>query len=142
MRWDDVIQAIYTEASADPALVAIHGNGIQAAGMTDHIVPGLSYRLITDTETELWEPMIVQWDHWTHTVAELVASERALRDLFDQDVEVTIQGVYMLSFYTEGSELGQAEFGPDRTNYFGRATRFAHHPIRESRRAGRSGITS
>jgi hypothetical protein len=136
MRWDAVARAIRNEALADVTLAGIYGTAIRAnASAQDHIVPGLTYQIIADTADEKWEPVIIQWDQWTNSLAELVASERALRFLFDQDLPVEIQGVYMWSEFTEGAELVD---DPDRAGFRGRAVRFRYSPIREDLRCGRS----
>jgi len=140
MRWDDVFRAFARAAKADETLVGIHGaDAIKvASGWTEQVVPGLQYHVISDQgNLELWEPCIVQADQWCETVSELALGERALRRLFDHDGPVTIEGVYCYSYFTDGAELGAA-LGPDRNNYFGRATRFRIVPIRESLQRGRS----
>ena len=137
MRWDDVALAIRTAAAADPVLAAIYGAaGVRmGASAQDHIVPSLEYMIVADTGTELWEPIIVQWDQWVADYDDLVASERALRKLFDHDLPVEIEGVYMWSVFTDGASLVDA---PDRAGYYGRAVRFRYSPIREDLRCGRS----
>lgn len=136
MRWDDVVLACRTEAAADPVLAGIYGADAIRMGATaqDFRVPGLEYQIIGDTETELWEPIIMQWDQWTADYADLVASERALRKLFDHRLPVEIEGVYMFSVFTDGASLVDA---PDRAGFYGRAVRFRLSPIREDLRLGR-----
>ena len=136
MRWDDVARAGRIAAAADPVLAAIYGAAIRMGAMAqDFSVPGLEYQIIADTANELWEPIIVQWDQWTHDYDDLVASERALRKLFDHDLPVEIEGVYMWSVFTDGANLVDA---PDRAGFYGRAVRFRLSPIREDLRPGRS----
>lgn len=137
MRWDAVAIAIGQAAANDATLLEIYGaaNIRQKAAAQDHLTPGLGFWLVTDAGTELWEPQIWQWDQWCDTWEDLVASERALRKLFDHDLEVTIQGVYMFSVFTEGAELTD---DPDRAGFYGRAVRFRYSPIREDLRCGRS----
>ena len=137
MRWDDVVLACRTAAVADPVLAGIYGEDAIRMGATaqDFRVPGLEYQIIGDTETELWEPIIMQWDQWTADYADLVASERALRKLFDHRLPVEIEGVYMFSVFTDGASLVDA---PDRAGFYGRAVRFRLSPIREDLRLGRS----
>jgi len=135
MRWAAVIEAISKVAAADPALVAIYGTAIRMnAGAQDYQMPGLEYQIIADTANELWEPMIVQWDQFTESLADLVDSERALRELFDHAFPVTIEGVFMFSEFSEGAELQS----PSRENVFGRAVRFRYTPIRGDLRPGRT----
>lgn len=139
MRWDDVLEAVTAEAVADPVLVALWGaKCVRMAGDNEYRAPGVDVRLVSDTITETWEPVTIQFDVWGASGAELAAGMRALHQLFDHEVPTTIQGVYMWSTYTEGSELGFASMGPDRGNVFGRAVRFSMIPVREDLRAGRS----
>lgn len=136
MRWDDVTRATVAAAAADAVLAGIFGTSIRmSASAQDHLVPGLEYEVIGDTAGELWEPIIVQWDIWVHEFQDLVDGERALRKLFDHDLPVEIEGVYMWSVFTEGASLVDA---PDRAGFYGRAVRFRYSPIREDLRCGRS----
>lgn len=135
MRWDDVAKAVAAAAATDPTLVAIYGDAVRmGAAAQDHMVPSLEYMIVTDSGSELWEPVVIQWDQWTRDLPDLIASERALRKLFEQDSPVTIGGVYMWAMFTDGADLNS----PDRAGYFGRAVRFRFTPIREDLRAGRS----
>ena len=136
MRWDDVARAGRTAAAADPVLYGIYGASIRmGATAQDFMIPGLEYQIIADTAGELWEPIIVQWDQWVADFDDLVASERALRKLFDHDLPVEIEGVYMWSVFTDGASLVDA---PVRAGFYGRAVRFRLSPIREDLRPGRS----
>ena len=135
MRWAAVIGAISKVAAADPALVAIYGTAIRMnAGAQDYQMPGLEYQIIADSATELWEPVIIQWDQFTESLEDLVDSERALRKLFDHAFPVTMYGVYMWSEFEEGSELQS----PSRENVFSRTVRFRYTPIRGDLRPGRT----
>lgn len=135
MRWAAVIEAITAAAKADPGLVTIYGAAIRMnAGAQDYEVPGLEYQIIADSATELWEPVIIQWDQFTYGLDDLAASERALRKLFDHAFPVTMFGVYMWSEFEEGAELQS----PNRENVFGRAVRFRYTPIRADLRPGRT----
>lgn len=129
MRWDDIVVAIPSVAAADPVLASIYGEQIRAAGTAAWQVPSLEYQLIIDTlQPEIWVPHLVQWDQWVQTHAQLVASERALRNLFDQNFPVWLGGVYMWTVFTEGADLVD---NPDRWNFRGRTIRFRYTPIME-----------
>jgi hypothetical protein len=135
MRWGDVVQAIAAAAAQNAVLASIYGETVRlAAPAQEHVVPALEYRIITDSESELWAPVLIQWDQWTETLDQLIASETALRKLFHQDLPVVIQGVWMWSEYTDGAELAT----PERAGFYGRAARFRHTPIRQALREGRS----
>lgn len=138
MRWDHVLEAINTAVQADAAMVAAFGANMRAeVEWQERIIPGLTFRIVGDTENELWEPITVQFDVWTTTLVALAAGERALRALMDHDGPTTLGGVYCYSYFTDGTPLG-ATVGPDRSNYYGRAARFRIVPIREALRPGRT----
>jgi len=137
MRWDDVLRALGQAAASDSIITSIHGQDIQMAGEIDKVLPGITFRLITDSQREQWEPCVTQWDVWCEEFSDVVTTERRLRQLFDVE-EAIIQGVYMLSMFEDGIELGQGFVGPDRQLMYGRAVRFRHEPIRESLRSGRT----
>jgi len=139
MRWDDVLTAITTAVQADATLVSVFGVANMRAEVewAEQIVPGLSYRVVGDTVTELWEPHVVQFDIWATTLEDLAAGERALRALMDNGGPVSLGGMYCYCYFTDGTPLG-ATVGPDRSNYYGRAARFRILPIREALRPGRT----
>jgi hypothetical protein len=131
MRWDDLVVAISAAAAADPVLASIYGETIRAAGTAKHQVPALDYQLVSDSkEPDIWAPHVIQWDQWTDTLEQLMASERALMALFDREFDLlpaSIGGVYFWSEYTEGAELVNA----DRAGYRGRAVRFRMTLVRD-----------
>lgn len=140
MRWDAVLEAVGSVAASDATLVEVFTeDGIHLGGDTTPEEQELRYRLITDTEVEVWAPCVVQFDLWCTSMADLVRGERALRTLFGKEFPGVIGGVYMWSTYDDGAELGTVSgIGPDRLNLYGRATRFRFVPVRERQRAGRS----
>ena len=122
MRWNAVCEAMAEQVAALPVIQAIYGATVRMASpQARHVVPALEYRIITDTEMEQWEPIIVQWDQWTVTYEDLVDSERALRQLLHQEAELWLApNVMVLAKVLDGAELAD----PDRQGYFGRAVRF------------------
>jgi hypothetical protein len=134
MRWHDVIWAISRAAAEDPILQGLYGEAIRMSGTQEHEVPSLEYQVISDTASELWEPVTVQWDQWTDSLNDLVISEAALRSLFDHAVPVTLEDVVMWAEFTDGAQLSV----PDRAGFYGRAARFRFTPLRDCLRGGRS----
>jgi hypothetical protein len=126
VKWDYVIAEAVDLAAADAALVGIFGTAMYYAGSRTYAVPSLEHQLITETEGELWNPMIVQWDIWTRTMAETLTAERRLRVLFHQELPITIGGMPMWCQYEDGEGLST----PDRDNVYGRAVRFRFTPLR------------
>ncbi len=128
MRWHDVILAITTAAVADSTLAGIYGEVIRQKGNHELLLPSLEYLLVSDTETEVFEPTVIQWDQFTLTTEDLIASERALRALFDHELGVVIEGVTLLCQFIDGATLET----PSGDNYYARAIRFEFEPVRSS----------
>lgn len=128
MRWDDVLLVTSEAVVADVVLAGIYGSNIRLKGSQAHEVPGLEYLLVSDVEGEVFEPTVIQWDQYASTLEDLIASERALRRLFDQELQVTIGGVPMFCEFIDGVELE----APTGDNCHARAVRFSFHPVRES----------
>jgi hypothetical protein len=128
MRWDDVLLVTSDAVMADITLTGIYGDSVRLKGSQAHTVPGLEYTLVSDVEGEVFEPIVVQWDQYASTLEDLIAGERALRHLFDQELQVTIGGVPMFCEFIDGVELE----APTGDNCYARAVRFSFHPIREA----------
>ncbi len=128
MRWPDVLLAITTAAAADPVLDGIYGESIRQKGQQKLQIPSLEYMLISDTESEVFEPIVVQWDQFALNPADLIASESALRTLFDHELGVVIEGVSLLCQFIDGSILET----PSGDNYYARAIRFEFELVRSS----------
>jgi hypothetical protein len=126
MRWPDVTEAMAQAATADVVLAGVYGSNIRMKGAQEHAVPGLEYTLVSDVETELWEPMVVQWDQYALTLDDLIASERALRALFSSDLATTIGAVAVYCEFLDGVNIE----APSGDNCYARAIRFAIEPLR------------
>jgi len=141
MRWHDVLWIIGLEVFGDDALAEIYGNAMrQKAEGQEHIVPGLTWFIVSDSGSELWEPCVVQFDQFTESQDELTTSESRLRTIFDRPLPVTFadpSGARDLHAFCKFSD-GASLVSPDRDGYFGRAARFRFVPVRDSLRAGRS----
>lgn len=134
MRWDHVIPAVTKAAVEDPTLSSIFGSSIRkTSDMPEWKVPLLSYMMTSDTASELWEPVVVQWTILSGSLSQIALAERALRDLFDHDFPRFIEGVYMWTTFIEGGDLQ----GPAREGFYGRVVSFRYTPVRESLTKGR-----
>lgn len=134
MRWDSVLQAMVNAMANDTALTGIYGEAIRKTGVHPFITPSLEYFFVTVSQSELWEPQLVQFNQWTKSMDDLVVSDRRLRQLFDHDNMVVIEGVTMWAQYEDGGDLT----GPESEGYYGLAARYRFTPIREKLLLGRS----
>lgn len=128
--WDQVIAAAMSAVEANPVLSTLYNAGerrIRLAGTGEHLVPLLEMTLIADDEDELYAPATIQWDQFTESMTNLIASELALRAIFHRDLPALIGNVRMFAGYQGSETLAQ----PDRDNYFGRAVRFRLTPLRK-----------
>lgn len=131
MMWDRVIEAARAAIQADPNLSQIFGEAVRMAAASatpfNPKTPVLEYSLIGNTETEIWEPSIIQFDIWTPDVDRMIAAERALRRLFTPALPRAYGAVYMWTEYIDGAVLAT----PDRNGFYGRGLRFRFSPLRE-----------
>jgi len=134
MRWDAVLEAITTRIAEDTGLVGVYGESIRKMGTHAFSVHSLDYFVVSYTEGELWEPMLVQFSQWTRSMNDLVISERRLRSLFNHENIVIIEGVPMWAQFEDGGDLT----GPETEGYYGAASRYRFTPVRERLLPGRS----
>lgn len=131
MMWDKALEGIRAAIAAFPPLADMYGANVRQASTSnmpfDPKVPTLEYTVITDTVTEQWEPMIVQFDIWGRTVEQMIEGERALRNLFTPILPREFGGVFMLSEVIDAAHLSV----PDRAGYYGRGLRIRFAPLRE-----------
>lgn len=128
MIWDDLIERIYAIIDADTVLKGLYGDAMRMAGTAEHSIPSLEWTLITDRESELWAPHVIQFDQWSFNLEDVVTSERRLRALFHQDLPVLLGGDLLVwAEYQDGTVLA----APDRNGFAGRAVRFRFTPLRE-----------
>ena len=127
MKWRDVMAAVITTTANDAGIAAIYGSEIRLGGSPDFTAPALRYHLIADAETELFSVVVLQFDQWCRTAAELAASELRLRRLFHRDLPEEFSGLGMWAQYVDGEPLAV----PDRDGYFARAIRFRFTPLRD-----------
>lgn len=98
MRWPAVVGALVTLLEQDAAVLgalggtpAIHPADDSGAGR----VPSIAWSLISDTEAENTERLLVQWDVFAPSLQTAIAIERALRDLVATDGIADVGGVEM-----------------------------------------------
>lgn len=129
MMWDHVIRRLLASITEDQILSGIYGDRVRwaAVGNFDSKTPTLEYTLIGDAESELWNPIIIQFDQWAPKMDVVAASERRLRALFHRDLPIVIDGLAMWSQYQDGVTLA----APNRDGFSGRGIRFRFTPIRE-----------
>jgi hypothetical protein len=135
MRWDAVIQAVAARAAGDPILASIYGTTIRKMGVHTFAVPSLEYMLVSRGVTELWEPHIIQFSQWAHSLSDVATSDRRLGQLFDHENMQVIEGVTMWSSFEDGGDL----VGPAREGVYGTAARYRFTPVRERLLSGRGG---
>lgn len=126
MMWDEVMARVKSVILADAVLIAIFGNGYRKAGVGALKVPVIEWNMLSDTETELWAPMLVQFDIWTTEAGHARHAERRLRSLFHQTTILQLDGLTMSGEYTDGTDLAT----PNRANFTGRGLRFRFTPLR------------
>jgi hypothetical protein len=127
MMWDEVMQRVLNEILADPIMSSIYGSEVLAMGSSSkQLVPRLEWMLISDTEGELWAPMIVQFDQFTKTAASLRVSEFRLRSLYHRDTPAVLTDIQMWTQYSDGNTIEV----PDRAGFYGRSVRFKFTPLR------------
>lgn len=127
MMWDHVMAYVQSLLIADAVLEPLFGTNVRKAGVSDLLIPSIEWTLLGDGESELWAPMLVQFDVWTSVAADARTAERRLRSLFHKDTSVTFDAYTVFTSYSDGADLAT----PDRANHVGRAVRFRFTPLRE-----------
>lgn len=127
MIWDEVMERVKTVIITDALLSEIFGDGYRKAGVSDLKVPVIEWNLLGDTENELWEPMLVQFDVWTNKAEDNRKAERRLRSLFHRPTQIRLDGIMLMSEFNDASDLAT----PSRSGYTGRGVRFRFTPLRQ-----------
>jgi hypothetical protein len=127
MMWDLVMAHVQTLVLADATLSGIFGTNFRKAGVSDMLIPVIEWTLLSDVETELWAPMLVQFDLWTDVAADARIAERAMRGMFHQAASIPFDGYTFFTEYADGVDLAT----PSRANYTGRGIRFRMTPLRQ-----------
>ena len=126
-KWAQVLEEVGIVVAGDPTLSAIYGTSIRFEGSGVNAIPLLTYGVVVDTEDELWNPIVVQFDQWVADFEDLVSSEIQLRRLFNAPVPMALGDLTIWAEYLDGGALSI----PDRDGYFGRAARFRLTPLRD-----------
>lgn len=127
MMWDHVMEHMRLVLLADPVLDEIFHGNYRKAGPSDLLNPVLEWTLLGDTETEVWAPMLVQFDMWTAKASDTRRAERRMRGMLHQGTSVLFDSYTMLSEYADGLDLAT----PNRSNFTGRGIRFRFSPLRQ-----------
>jgi hypothetical protein len=128
MKWADLIAAIYRELNDSPILEALFGNAITDAEERFESTPAIRFGIVSNVETENYEPTLVQFDIWTRRKQDQIIAEAELRRLFHRSTPYVLQGVGTWSQYEgrtrlEGPQDGiqgvavDFRFEPLRTRY-------------------------
>lgn len=127
MIWDDVMERVKTVILADLVLSGIFGENYRKAGVGDLKVPVIEWNLLGNTENELWEPMLVQFDIWTNAAQENRNAERRLRTMFHRPTQFQLEDITMFTEFNDASDLAT----PNRAGFTGRGIRFRFTPLRQ-----------
>lgn len=98
MRWPAVVAALVTAAEADAAVLAALGGEPHLYPSDDTRagrVPSVGWTLVSDTEAENTERLLVQWDVFARSLEEAIAIERALRRVVSAEGISTVGDVRM-----------------------------------------------
>ncbi len=97
MRWDQVIPAVVAYLRDDAGRpAALDRKAIDSA--TDArptTVPGLTWYMVADTEGEVWNPILSQWDFFARTWEEMAELEGWFRALVHANLPRVIGGIRM-----------------------------------------------
>ncbi len=105
MRWPDLFVAVYDACNASTMLTAIFGTSITDVEERDFKAPTLRLDILTNIETENYEPTIIQFDVWTRSKQDQIIAEEELRRLFHRDTPYILQGVGTWSRYEGRTRL-------------------------------------
>lgn len=131
MMWDTVMERVIAEISANTTIASLYtvDGKLQfrmASPSGKQQVPGIEWTLIGDTEAEVWEPLVVQFDMWYTDEAHMRQTERIIRNILRQE-RMELGGLRLLMSYVDGVALAV----PDRANFYGRGIRFRIAALRE-----------
>lgn len=128
MMWDDVMTRVLALLDTNATLHDLFGGKMRMVSEGSKLeVPSLEYTILTDTNAELFEPMLVQIDLWTLRADQNRLAERIVRNLLDQRTSVRWTDVVALSEFTDGAFLST----PDRAGFIGRGLRFRFTPLKQ-----------
>lgn len=103
MMWDVVLEAWRALLLADTALTtALGGEHVNLAQASREVrVPSVDWSLVTDNETESWNPITVQVDIFAASLAQAITIERRIRLLTHRDVARDLGGHQVWTRYLD-----------------------------------------
>ena len=126
-KWFQVLEELTALVYADAELASLYGENIRASGTGEKLAPLLEIAFVGDSESELWNPITVQFDQFLATADDLAASELRLRRHFHANLPIALGGISAWAEYVDGGSLSI----PSLDGYFGRAARFRLTPLRD-----------
>jgi hypothetical protein len=128
MKWPDLVAAIFEELDSSAVLAAVFGAAITDLEERAFSVPSIRVNLVSNIETENYEPSVVQFSIFTRRKQDQIIAEAELRRLFHRSTPYVLQGVGTWSQYEgrtrlEGPQDGiqgvavDFRFEPLRTRY-------------------------
>jgi len=105
MKWPNLIAAIFEELQASPVLSAIFGSAITDTEERFASTPAIRFEIVSNVETENYEPTVVQFDIWTRTKQDQIIAEAEVRRLFHRETPYIVQGVGTWSRYEGRNRL-------------------------------------
>lgn len=113
MNWDLVVAAIVKLWRDDTQLMAALGSGSvePAESNVERRIPGLRYTVITESENEITNPILLQVDYWTLSRAKGITLERRLRWLTVTRWPITINNVVMWIFLEDSRDAADPQPG-------------------------------
>lgn len=127
MMWDQVMERVLALLQANEHLTAIFADKFQMAGSSQLKIPSVEYTILSDANSEIWVPMLVQFDLWTTKAGDNRVAERIVRSILDQRTSVQWDGVTVIASYTDGAFLST----PDRAGFIGRGLRFRFSALKQ-----------
>lgn len=95
MRWHILVPILLSIIETDSVLSGVFGSAIFESGDRDLEVPSLEWARISDSETERFNPIRLQFTIFTRNNADKVAAELRLRRLFHRDVPQRLGGIQL-----------------------------------------------
>jgi hypothetical protein len=128
MKWPDLVAAIFEELDSSAVLAAVFGAAITDLEERAFSAPSIRVNLVSNIETENYEPSVVQFSIFTRRKQDQIIAEAELRRLFHRSTPYVLQGVGTWSQYEgrtrlEGPQDGiqgvavDFRFEPLRTRY-------------------------
>jgi hypothetical protein len=125
MKWPDLVAAIFEELDSSAVLAAVFGAAITDLEERAFSVPSIRVNLVSNIETENYEPSVVQFSVFTRRKQDQIIAEAELRRLFHRSTPYVLQGVGTWSQYEGRTRLAGPQDGIQ-----GVAVDFRFEPLR------------